>query len=82
MKFKLQTSGNLYADSKQGKLKKLGFTFQKPSFVDGPFGVINGTPEVVIESLEDLMTFAKSWGQIVITDDPAPTLEIYDRRRE
>ena len=53
MKFKLSTSGHFYpAKDKRTELSKLGFTF-KPS--DYREYSIEGTPEIEINSLEELL---------------------------
>jgi hypothetical protein len=85
MKFKLNTTGAFYSDEAAQKLKPLGFQFEprEPNswsegtqYKKGPYDL-----DVEINSLEELMTFAETWGDLVISHDP-PEIEIYDDYRE
>ena len=77
MKFKLSTSGHFYpAKDKRTELSKLGFTF-KPS--DYREYSIEGTPEIEINTLEELIEFSEKYGGLIIEKG---YIEIYDTYRE
>jgi hypothetical protein len=89
MKFTLHTSSEFYEDSDIEKYKTLGFTFTEN-------GRINDRRIAVcleINTLEELMEFAKQWGALIISDgrferkygsiiSEDGIIEIYDGRRE
>lgn len=76
MKFNLKTSGYFYHDPKErNKLEYLGFYFEKTEYGFA----IRGTPEIEINSLEELIAFSEKYGRIILDDG---TIEIYDDDRE
>ena len=77
MKFTLSTSGHFYPQADRRKeLEEIGFTF-KPSDYKG--FTIEGSPEIEINSLEELIQFANKFGEIIVGDG---SIEIYDDYRE
>ena len=83
MKFKIRTSGHCYSLEAAKNLQALGITFEQ----DGNFA---GEPlykkktqniEIEIGSLEELMSFAEKWGELIVSHNP-PEIEIYDDYRE
>lgn len=76
MKFILNTSGRYYHDIQDIEvLEKLGFTFVKNK--NGY--LINGNPEIEINSLDELILFGNVHGEIIISDG---RIEIYDDFRK
>jgi len=72
MKFKLSTANGLYRLEDVERLSELGFTFH----VHGDSAIIDdGNPEIEIDTLDELISFIKKWGQIVMTGDD---IIIYD----
>lgn len=77
MKFTLSTSGHFYPQADRRKeLEEIGFTF-KPS--DYKCFTIEGSPEIEINSLEELIQFANKFGEIIVGDG---SIEIYNDYRE
>lgn len=77
MKFELSTSKYFYPDKNERiELSKLGFTFRPSKYKEY---VIEGTPEIEINSLEELIEFSKEFGELIIEDE---SIEIYNDYRE
>lgn len=77
MKFTLSTSGHFYPQADRRKeLEEIGFTFN-PSNYKG--FTIEGSPEIEINSLEELIQFANKFGEIIVGDG---SIEIYNDYRE
>ena len=77
MKFELSTSKYFYPDKNERiELSKLGFTFRPSEYKKY---VIEGTPEIEINSLEELIEFSKEFGELIIEDK---SIEIYNGYRE
>lgn len=77
MKFKLSTSGNFYPQAdRRKKLEEIGFTFKQSDY---KYFTIEGSPEIEINSLEDLIQFADKFGEIIVGNE---SIEIYDDYRE
>ena len=89
MLFTLDTTGSFYEKDQAEKLEKLGFKFQeyKTGFFKGKiFSIDSDCVEIKIDTLEELLAFAKEYGQLII-DFPSigegqPNIEIYDDYRE
>ena len=86
MKFELSTSKYFYPDENERiELSKLGFTFRpseyKYAFRPSEYKeyIIEGTPEIEINSLEELIEFSKEFGELIIEDK---SIEIYNGYRE
>jgi hypothetical protein len=82
MKFKLRTSGH-YSEEDPGKtaLEELGFKFEpytSPFYRDDRFE-LSGSPEIEINTLQELMQFAAKFEEIVIKKD---SIEIVNDYRE
>lgn len=82
MKFELCTVGRFYDwdDPKVSKLKALGFKFEKDTEVYhgkewNSWYKLDGTVEIEINSLDELMAFVLNWGEIIIDKD---SITIYD----
>lgn len=75
MKFRLETARDYYSNDIHNvkRLTELGFTFDKSEEV-GEL-IIKGSPMVCIETLEELIDFAKEWGEIIVSEG---TIIIYD----
>ena len=79
MKSELSTSKYFYPDKNEViELSKLGVTF-RPSEYKYTFRPIEGTPEIEINSLEELIEFSKEFGELIIEDK---SIEIYNGYRE
>lgn len=77
MKFTLSTSGHFYPQADRRKeLEEIGFTFKPSDYKDF---TIEGSPEIEINSLEELIQFADKFGEIILRDY---SIEIYDDYRE
>lgn len=77
MKFELSTSKYFYPDKNERiELSKLGFTFRPSEYKEY---VIEGTQEIEINSLEELIEFSKEFGELIIEDK---SIEIYNGYRE
>lgn len=74
--FKLETSGYNYSKKEAKRLESLGFKFEKAGVKRFK---LDHTPILTLTSLEDLLTFCREWGPLVIDDDK---IEIYDDYRE
>lgn len=93
MKFKLTTSGTFYSESGKKEFEKLGFTFKRSEDVYKDYSWVTrwagsqeyymnyGSVEIEINSLEELLAFAREWGDIIIDGDNNE-LEIYNDYRE
>jgi hypothetical protein len=85
MRFELSTSGSFYDPGSVKDLEKLGFTFEvlkDPMFSDlkGKLHKTNTEPVTIeIDTLEELVAFAKEWGELVVDSE---SIEIYDDYRE
>jgi hypothetical protein len=84
--FALTTTGNFYKKENAEKLEKLGFEFKKldGEFEDDCFCTKKSrTAGLEINTLEELLSFAKEHGDIIISfDEDMPHIEIYDDYRE
>jgi len=77
MKFTLSTSGHFYPQADRRKeLEEIGFTFNPSDYKDF---TIEGSPEIEINSLEELIQFANKFGEIIVGDG---SIEIYNDYRE
>ena len=77
MKFELSTSKHFYPDKNERiELSKLGFTFRPSEYKEY---AIEGTLEIEINSLEELIEFSKEFGELIIEDK---SIEIYNGYRE
>ena len=77
MKFIVSTSGDFYQQADRRKeLKEIGFTFKQSDYKDF---TIEGSPEIEINSLEELIQFANKFGEIIVGDG---SIEIYNDYRE
>jgi hypothetical protein len=77
MKFTLSTSGYFYTRADRRKeLEEIGFTFKPSDYKDF---AIEGSPEIEINSLEELIQFANKFGEIIVGDG---SIEIYNDYRE
>ena len=77
MKFRLSTSGYFYPKAdRRKKLEEIGFSF-KPSDYKG--FTIAGSPEIKMDSLEELIKFSDKFGEIIVSNG---SIEIYDDCRE
>lgn len=79
MKFTLTTTGYFYTDEDQiEKLKGLGFEFTQDALLN-IFEIKEGSKEIEINSLEDLVKFTENYGEIILNENE---IEIYDDYRE
>jgi hypothetical protein len=81
MKFKLSTIGDCYTDpDKIEKLEKIGFTFKPSTFAmfNTKTFHIEGSPEIEINTLEELIEFSNTFGELIVSDG---SIEIYDDYR-
>ena len=81
MIFRLTTSGNFYPkdrESEREKLEKLGFTFKKSDYREFIIEK-NPGPEIEINSINELMAFVHTYGEIIVKEN---SIEIYDNYRE
>lgn len=77
MKFTLSTSRHFYPQAYRRKeLEEIGFTFKPSDYKDF---TIEGSPEIEINSLEELIQFANKFGEIIVGDG---SIEIYNDYRE
>ena len=77
MTFELLTSGYFYPKKEdRDKLSKLGFTFKPSDYNDF---IIQGNPNIEINSLEELIEFSDNYGEIIVTKK---SIEIYNDYRE
>ena len=77
MKFTLSTSGDYYPEADIRKeLEEIGFTFTPSDYKDF---TIQGSPDIEINSLEELIQFADKFGEIIFGNG---SIEIYDDYRE
>lgn len=83
MQFKVTTSGVYYAPEQATKLGSLGFRFEPGTpewYPEKNQRKIGYDPVLVeIDSLEALISFSSTWGQVIVSND---TIEIYDDYRE
>jgi len=80
MKFKLEVSGYSYPNKEdRERLKKIGFSFEKQENMGIEWFRIKGEPEIEINSLEELIEFSNTHGEIIVKDG---CIEIYDDCRE
>jgi len=87
MQFKVFTAGSVYTKEEAEKLKTLGFVFTHPKGDEclgikedtSTYYINNDGVTVDFQSLEDLVKFTNSWGEIVLKGD---YIEIYDADRE
>lgn len=66
------------------KLKTLGFTFIKKSGWNGTILAERVEPFVEVEfsSIEEILSFASNFGELIFTAGSTPRIEIYDGYRE
>ena len=77
MKFKLDVTKRFYPQGyEMEELKELGFTFTPCSY--NRF-IVDGFPEININSQEEIMEFVSKYGKIVISEEG---IEIYNDYRE
>ena len=85
MRIKLKTTSSRATPDMADKYESIGFKFSAPekSKYDARWFChqLDYTPEIEIQTMEDLMGFAKEWGPIVI-DAEDNSIEIYDDYRE
>jgi hypothetical protein len=75
MKFKLFTAGDFYPkEEDRQRLQNLGFSFKDTGSHFGP--LIEGNPEIEINTLDELMQFIELHGDIIL--DKAGHIQIYD----
>lgn len=81
MRFKLTTTGDFYTDADRiARLERLGFVFRPGATRWGPGHIKRNDPVFVdIGSLDELLSFVREHGTIVIDDDE---IQIYDDYRE
>jgi hypothetical protein len=94
VKFSLSTARSTYDKEDADKLRKFGMTFRKQRAEDVNFlgwspnpdlfaKAWNDKGEIELETLEDLLAFAREWGKLIITPDTepysgGPRIEIYN----
>ena len=77
MKFILSTSGDFYPRADERKeLEEIGFTFSPSDYKDF---TINGSPEIEINSLHELIQFVDKFGRVIVENG---SMEIYNDYRE
>jgi hypothetical protein len=77
MEFTLSTSGHFYPeDDRRKELEKFGFTFKKSKYKRF---MIDGSPIIEINSLEELIKLADQFHEIIVRNG---FIEIYDDYRE
>jgi len=82
MIFKLYTSGYFYLDENDRKhLEKYGFVFE-PSDYKEFHKKDDQNITIEINTLEELLAFAKEFNNNIIINCDEPSLEIYDDYRE
>lgn len=84
MIFTVKTSGTFYKNEKYRKLlEELGFEFSEEEDDGEKTYRISDSIKVEVEDLEDIITIARTYGQIIITiDNEETSIEIYDVARE
>ena len=89
MKCEVTTTTLFYDTQEKEKLEQLGFEFKKMQLEDGSPGSrwkrIDALVTLEFNSLDDLLTFSKKWGELIISPTwKAQTIriEIYDHYRE
>ena len=84
--FTLTTTGHFYKKQEAKKLEKLGFEFKKldDELEEECLCTKKGNSAgLEINTLEELLSFAKEHGDIIISfDEDMPRIEIYDDYRE
>lgn len=79
MKFTIATTKSFYdTKDERDKLSKLGFTFKPSDYKDF---MIEGEPEIDINTLEELISFTDEHGRIIFGDYNGG-IEIYNGYRE
>ena len=80
MKFEVDTTGSFYDEEQANKLKALGFKFGVNSYdtEKRPYK-LGGKVEIEFNTLEELIAFSNTWGEIIISEGK---VEIYDGYRE
>ena len=72
----------LYSPEEAERLKLLGFAFEPSDSMPGELELmIEGMGEIEFDSIQELIDFAKEWGELIIKHDP-PSIEIYNNYRE
>ena len=92
MKIEVTTTSRFYDIQGKEELEQLGFEFESIGSPDDYPGkrwkMINDRVILVFNSLDDLLTFSKKWGELIISPSwkaqKAQTIqiEIYDNYRE
>ncbi len=78
MKFTLSVSGDFYEKEDEiNKLKEVGFTFNPDRH---RFQVNDNSPEIEINTLEELMQFVNKFGNVIVKK--SNSIEIYNSYRE
>lgn len=75
MKFKLNTAAGFYSKEDVSKLIELGFRFRDDTHGPGVYKINDKTLTINIDTLEELVDFAKTHEAIIINGD---TITIYD----
>lgn len=78
MKFNLKTTAYLYKGEEVKELQELGFEFKKSDMKD-KFYIKDKLVEIEVTSLEELISFIKKYGQIILDEN---SIEIYNDYRE
>ena len=79
MIFEVSTSGRFYNDNAHKKrLEKIGFKFVESDIVR-PFRKVTETVTVEIINLDQLISFSKKFGELIVSNG---SIEIYDNYRE
>jgi len=74
MKFELKTAGNFYPDDNvRESYENLGFSFEKSSYKR--FVISDEYPTIEFNELNDLVSFAETYGPLIINTD---SITIYD----
>jgi hypothetical protein len=80
MKFKLRTAGWIYNAKELLPLQELGFIFEPTTSQMTKYSITNsGEPTKEFNTIEELMQFIDTYGQIILAED---TITIYDDYRE
>ena len=89
MKIEVTTTTLFYDTQEKEKLEQLGFEFKRIQFKDGSLGSrwkrIDAPVILEFNSLDDLYTFSKKWGEIIVSPSyksQTIQIEIYDHWRE
>jgi hypothetical protein len=87
MLFTLSTSGFSYGESGANELRSLGFTMRRAEKYPADSSLAYqkdesaAPPTIEVNSLQDLLEFSRSWGEIIV-DAEKMALRIYDDHEE